>query len=326
MNIAIVGLGEWGKNHLRVFNGLSQINKIKLWDPNIKQSSIIKTSKIEFAKNYKEILDDSQIKAVSICSLASTHYSLAKAALEASKHAFVEKPMALSLKEAEELTVLAKKNKRVLMPGHIFRFDPAVEKLKEIWKSLGNIKFLASSRMGLITPRKDCGVIFDFATHDIDIACYLLDQMPKEVFAISNKYSNDKCFEDVAFINLYFKKEITANIAVSWLSPKKIRELLVVGDKKSAKIDYMQQELTVFNKTIRPYADSFGTFKLLTREGNEFKPYIKNKEPLKKELTHFIDCTENKKKPILDSTVALKTTKIIEAAHLSIREKRSIRI
>ena len=233
--------------------------------------------------------------------------------------------MTLSLKEAEEIIVLAKKNKRVLMPGHVLRFDPTVEKLKEIWKSLGNIKFLVSLRMGLITPRKDCGVIFDFATHDIDIACYLLGQMPEEVFAISNKY-NEKGFEDVAFVNLYFKKEIIANIAVSWLSPKKIRELLVVGDKKSAKIDYMQQELTIFNKTIKPCADSFGTFKLLRREGNEFKPYIKNEEPLKKELTHFVDCVLNKKKPILNSAVGLKITRIIEAAHLSIREKRSVRI
>lgn len=320
MNIAIVGLGEWGKNHLRVFNELNQINKIKLWDPNKKQSDI-QTYKSEFAKNYEEILNDEEIKAVSVCSPASTHYSLAKAALEASKHVFVEKPMTLSSKEAEELIVLAKKNKRVIMPGHIFRFDPAVEKLKEIWNSLGNIRFLASSRIGLMTPRNDCGVIFDFATHDIDLACYLLNQMPLEVSAVSNKH-NDKGFEDVAFINLYFKKEITANVIVSWLSPKKIRELLVVGDKKSAKIDYMQQELTVFNKTITPCADSFGAFKLLKTEGNEFKPFIKNDEPLKKELTHFVDCVLNKRNPMIDGKDALKTIKIIEAAHLSIREKK----
>jgi UDP-2-acetamido-3-amino-2,3-dideoxy-glucuronate N-acetyltransferase len=324
MNIAIVGLGVWGKNHLRVFNESNQINKIKLWDPNKKQSDI-QTYKSEFAKNYEEILNDEEIKAVSICSIASTHYSLAKSALEAGKHVFVEKPMTLSLKEAKELIVSAKKNKRLLIPGHIFRFDPAVEKLKEIWNSLGNIRFLASSRIGLTTPRKDCGVIFDFATHDVDISCYLLGQMPKEVFAISNKY-NDNGFEDVAFINLYFKKEITVNIAVSWLSPKKIRELLVVGDKKSAKIDYMQPGLTIFDKTIKPSADSFGTFKLLKREGNEFKPYIKNEEPLKKELMHFVDCILNKKDPIIGGADALKTTKIIEAVHLSIREKRCVKL
>ncbi|MFH1727573.1 MAG: Gfo/Idh/MocA family oxidoreductase, partial [Pseudomonadota bacterium] len=251
MNIAIVGVGEWGKNHLRVFTELNQIDKIKLWDPN-KNHLDIQTHKSEFAKNYDEILNDKEIKAVSICSPASTHYSLAKAALEADKHVFVEKPMVLSLKNAEELIALAKKHKRVLMPGHIFRFDPTVEKLKEIWDSLGNIRFLASSRIGLITPRKDCGVIFDFATHDIDLACYLLNQMPLEVSAICNNPSKNNTFEDVAFVNLYFKSGITANIAVSWLSPKKIREMLVVGDKKSAKIDYMQQELTVFNKTITP--------------------------------------------------------------------------
>lgn len=325
MNIAVVGIGEWGKNHLRVFNELDQINKIKLWDPNKKQSDI-QTYKSEFAKNYEEILNDKDTKAISICSPASTHYSLAKAALEADKHVFVEKPMTLSFKEAEELIVLAKKNKRVLMPGHIFRFDPAVEKLEEIWGSLGNIRFLASSRMGLITPRKDCGVIFDFATHDIDLACYLLGKMPLEVSAVCNNQGKNNTFEDVAFINLYFEKEITANIAVSWLSPKKIRELLVVGDKKSAKIDYMQQGLTVFNKTITPHADSFGTFKLLRAEGNEFKPYIKNEEPLKKELTHFVDCVLNKKKPVIDGEDALKTTKIIEAAYLSIREKRSVKL
>ena len=212
------------------------------------------------------------------------------------------------------------------MPGHIFRFDPAVEKLKEIWSSLGNIRFLASSRMGLITPRKDCGVIFDFAIHDIDLSCYLLNQTPLEVSAVSNDQGKNNSFEDVAFVNLYFKNGITANIAVSWLSQKKIRELLVVGDKKSAKIDYMRQELTIFNKTITPHADSFGAFKLLKAEGNEFKPYIKNEEPLKKELMHFVACVLNKKKPIIDGADALKTTKIIEAAYLSIREKMSVRI
>jgi len=205
-------------------------------------------------------------------------------------------------------------------------FTEKVEKLKEIWSSLGNIRFLASSRMGLITPRKDCGVIFDFAIHDIDLSCYLLNQTPLEVSAVSNDQGKNNSFEDVAFVNLYFKNGITANIAVSWLSQKKIRELLVVGDKKSAKIDYMRQELTIFNKTITPHADSFGAFKLLKAEGNEFKPYIKNEEPLKKELMHFVACVLNKKKPIIDGADALKTTKIIEAAYLSIREKMSVRI
>ena len=111
MNIAIVGVGEWGKNHLRVFSELSQINKIKLWDINKKQSDI-QTYKSEFAKNYEEILDDKGTEAISICSPASTHYSLAKAALEADKHVFVEKPMTLSFKEAEELIVLTKKKQK----------------------------------------------------------------------------------------------------------------------------------------------------------------------------------------------------------------------
>jgi len=206
------------------------------------------------------------------------------------------------------------------MVGHIFRFNPGVLRLKEEIKkgTFGKIYFMYGSRMGLMTPRDDCGVVFDFALHDIDTFCFLLDDQPIEVNTVTNSYTKSK-FEDVGFISLKFNNNILANVVVSWLSPVKVRELWLVGEKKSAKLDYLTQELEVFDRGIieekfdEKY-DSFGAFKLITKQGDDLKLNIKNKEPLKEEILHFIDCVVNNKKPITDGSVGVEIVRIIEKA------------
>lgn len=319
LNVGVIGAGVWGKNHVRVLSELDDVNLVNVADLDAGNlNGIGKTHNIKTTTDHKEILNDPEIKAVSICTPASTHYKVIKEALEADKHVLVEKPLTLNSVEGEELVKLAEEKNKVLMVGHIFRFNPGVIRLKEEIKkgTLGKVYFMYGSRMGLMTPRSDCGVIFDFALHDIDTFCFLLDDKPIEIKTVSNSYTKSE-FEDVGFITLKFKDEILANVGVSWLSPVKTRDLWVVGEKKSAKLDYLTQELEIFDKGIieekyEEKYDSFGAFKLITKQGDDLKLNIENKEPLKEEIAHFVDCVINNKKPIVDGKIGLEIVKIIE--------------
>lgn len=326
INMGVIGTGVWGKNHVRVISEIADANLVKISD--VKGSNfdyLSSTFKINTTKDHKEILQDENIDAVSICTPVSRHYDLVKEALNAGKHVLVEKPITLDYKEAIELAELAKEKKLILMVGHIFRFNPAIHRLKEDIKKgvFGKIRFMYGSRMGLMTPRSDCGVIMDFALHDIDTFCFLLDGYPNEVTCVGSFYKEDD-FEDVGFITLRFGKKILANVGVSWLTPKKVRDLWVIGEEKSASLDYLNQELNIYNKGIVPRYDSFGEFALVKREGDDHKPFIINKESLKAEVVHFLDCIKNKKKPIIDGFEGAKIIKIIDACYKSLKEKRTV--
>jgi len=228
---------------------------------------------------------------------------------------------------AQKLIDISEKQDKILMVGHIFRFNPAVRKLKDEIREdkFGRIFFLYGSRMGLRTPRDDCGVIFDFALHDFDVFCFLLNDFPIEVTAIGTPYLREP-YEDVGIVTLRFPNNILAHIQVSWLTPKKIRDLWVVRQEKSASLDYMSQDIEIYDIGVVPEYDSFGGFKLITREGDTYKPYIQNLEPLKLELAHFLECVENKKQPLTDGKVGLQVIKIIEATYKSIKEKKTVNL
>jgi predicted dehydrogenase len=329
INLGVIGCGVWGRNHVRVLSELDNVNLEIISDLNIENlKKLNKTYKVKTTKNYQDILNNKNIHAVTISSPSSTHYKLVKQALLANKHVLVEKPITLNSKEGESLVKLAKKQNKILMVGHIFRYNPAVLKLKDEIKkgTLGKIRFMYGSRMGLMTPRHDCGVIFDFALHDIDTFCYILGEWPLEVTAVATSIKETK-HEDVGFITLKFRKGIVANIGVSWLTPKKIRDLWVIGDQKSAGLDYLSQELNIYNKGIVPEYNSFGEFKLMTKsEGDDYRPFIKNKEPLKEEIINFIKSIEKKQKPVVDGQIGVNAVKIIEACYQSVKEKRTIRL
>jgi len=328
VNVGVIGTGTWGKNHVRVCRELEGVNIIKIADQNQGYLNNLKrTFRVDITTNYKDIINDKKVDAVHICTPAFTHYALAKEALETGKHVFVEKPITLNSKDGEKLVKISEKENRILMVGHIFRFNPGVLKLKEEIKkgTFGEIRFMYGSRLGLMTPRSDCGVIFDFSLHDIDTACFLLDDDPSEVCAVSSSYTNSR-FEDVGFINLKFKKNILANIAVSWLTPKKIRELWIVGSEKCAKLDYLSQQLDIFDRGVIPKYDSFGAFKLITREGGEYRPFIENKEPLKEEINHFRECIEKGHRPLVDGKIGIKVVKIIEASYKSANENKVVEV
>lgn len=324
VNISVIGAGRWGRNHIRLLNELPGVNLIKICDSEQKTLDESKRLyKIDMTCDFKDVLYDSIIDAVNICTPLSSHYKIAKACLEYGKHVFIEKPMTVSSKEAAELIDLAENKQKILMVGHIFRFDPGINRLKEemVNGRLGRIRFVYTSRVGLMTPREDCDVISDLASHDFDILSYLLNKQPQEVTAVASSFVSKPY--DVGFINLKFD-DVLANIIVSWLCPTKVREVWVVGEKGSAKMDSLTQKLEFYDKTIIPDADSFGAFKLLTKEGGVYSPYIKNDEPLKLELEEFISCIEEGRNPRTDGKVGYEVVKVIEAAKKSIIKKRAI--
>jgi UDP-N-acetylglucosamine 3-dehydrogenase len=329
LTIGVIGAGVWGKNHVRVFNELENVNLTGVSDLNenlLKRVSSV--YKVRVTKNYNEILSDEKIDAVSICTPSSTHYKIAKDALNSGKHVLVEKPLALNSRDGEELIELANEKKRLLMVGHIFRFNPAVLRLREeISKgTFGKIRFMYGSRMGLMTPRNDCGVITDFALHDFDTFCFLLDKYPKEVTAVASSY-NKSSFEDIGFCTLMFDENIIANVGVSWLTPKKVRDLWVIGEKCSASLDYLPQILEIHHKGMVPEYNSYGEFRLLTKqEGDDVRPFIPAKEPLKMEISHFVECLEKKKPLKFGPEIGNNIIKIIEAAYKSIEEKRTVEV
>jgi len=323
VNIAVIGIGTWGKNHVRVCSEIKECNLVKICD--LREDYLKELGdrfNVNTTKDYKEILADENIETVDICTPASTHYNLVKESLEAGKHVFVEKPLALNSKEAEELVKFAEKQKRVLMVGHLFRFHTGILKLKEeISKgTLGNIRFMQSTRVGLMIPKPDCGVIFDYALHDIDIFCFLLGQYPTKVRAFAGNYL-ERDFEDFGFLNFEYENDIKANAFVSWLMPEKIRELWVIGDKKSAKFDYGTQDIDLFGRAIE---NKEGL--LNVKEGNKESLSFEKKEPLKEEIKHFIECVKTGKRPSVSGETAVSIVKIIEAVHKSIKEDKVIEV
>lgn len=332
IKVAVIGAGTWGKNHVRVWSEVPQAELVAVADSNPEVGKRFATQyHIRSETDYRKLLQDVQIEAVSICTPSSTHYAIAKEAIIAGKHVLVEKPLALTHAEGKELTALAAARGVILMVGHVFRFDPVILRIKqEIQEgAIGKINFLYSSRLGLMTPKPDCGVIMDFALHDVDIACFLTGELPNAVTAVGQTFhaANGRTFEDVGFITLRFPSGILANASVSWLTPKKVRDLWVIGNKKSIGADLITQQCDIFDRGVVPEYGSFGEFKLITKQtGDDIRIAVENKEPLKEELSHFAECVLQGKPPAVTGAIGTQIVGIIEACYRSIRERRTVEV
>ena len=326
--VAVIGTGSWGENHARVYKELwleGVVDTVKICDLN--QSRIRDLSSalgIEGTARYKQILDDPHIQAVSIATPSSTHYQIAKEFMEAGKDVLVEKPMTMDVNEAEQLVELATQKNRILMAGHIFRYHPAVQELKGRIDEgeLGEIQNIVSNREAYDLPRTDMGVIYALGIHELDMFCYLLGvDYPKSLTATTSKvYSRD--IEETAIIAMDFG--IAKGYAFeSWLLPGygKRRDLLVIGSKISARVDYLKpQELSLFDIKI---ITKNGVPVSVENKGNHIValPYT---EPLKEELKQFISCVNARKKPLSDGLVGLRAVVMAEAALASAESGKSI--
>ena len=325
----VVGAGQWGRNHVRVMRSLLG-NEVSVCERSEECISNVENAHpgIKIFRNFDEVLSDKEIKAVSICTPASSHYEMVKAVLNAGKDVMVEKPLALESTRAKELAILADKLERILMVGHIFRYHPAVRELKKEIDSgnMGKINLIMASRLGLMTPRPDCGVIFDFAIHEFDTVAYLLGERPSEVSATGLFAPIEHAHEDAAFITLKYPSGAVSHIQVSWLTPLKIREILVVGSKKTARLNYLSHDLEIYDCGIVPKYDSYGNFKLIKKEGEMSIKHATTEEPLKAEISHFIDCVNTRKRPITDGQSGIDAVYTAESAVKAFKDKKIVKL
>jgi len=252
-NISVIGTGYWGKNLVRNFNELGVLHTICDSNPSTLNSFQKQYPKVEVQRLFQNVLQNPDIDAVVIATPAETHFKMAKMALLANKHVFVEKPLALFVNEAEELQQLALSQDLKLMIGHILLYHPAIIKLKEIVNSgeLGKINYIYSNRLNLGKIRSEENILWSFAPHDISAMLFLLDEMPSQVIAQGGNYLNQD-ITDVTMTMLSFKSGVKGHIFVSWLHPDKEQKLIIVGDKKMALFDdtLTQGKLQIHDKGV----------------------------------------------------------------------------
>ena len=322
LRVAVVGTGAWGKNLVRNFSQIPEAELACCCDSDEEKRKAIAQSYpgVATTGNFDDILADGSIAAVIIASSAVAHYPLAKAALAAGKHVYVEKPLALSTAHAEELVSLAETQKLKLMVGHLLLYHPAVTHLKELVDSgdLGEVFYIYSQRVNLGKIRQDENALWSFAPHDISVILYLLDRLPESVSARGESYLQQGV-EDVVFVNMKFPDRKMAQLQVSWLDPHKVRKITIVGNKKMAVFDDTEsvEKLKIFDKGVSGVSyESYGD-SLTIRFGDIKIPHISMTEPLRAECRHFIDCIMEDKQPLTDGADGVRVVRILEAAQKS---------
>ncbi len=330
VSIGVIGCGHWGPNHIRIFSQLPGSRVLMCADLDNKRLTSIKGlyPTIETVNDYKAILNNPAIDAVVVAVPTNFHFQITQEALLASKHVLCEKPLALKAEECEILGKLADKQGKLLMTGHIFVFNQAIVKLKEYMSTgeLGDIHYAHSERTNLGPFRYDVNALWDLAPHDISIFNYLFDSTPISVSARGHKCLGGN-LEDLAFATLDYPNNIMVNIHVSWLDPKKVRQITVVGDKKMVAWDDLDSEggIKLYDKHVEKtsvYYETYGEFQLLSREGGITIPKIGINEPLKNQAQYFIDCITNNQKPILaDAKRAADVVRTLAAIDTSINRK-----
>jgi len=322
--LGIIGLGDWGWNLVRCFSQLESA-KIKMCcDIDSKKTHKISGAfpKIKMVLNYEDMLKDEEIKAIVISTPIETHFGLAKQALLSGKNVFIEKPMSTSAAHAGELKAIAQKQNLKIMIGHLLKYHPAIEKMKELISSgeMGEIYYMYSQRLNLGKISKDSNVLWSFGPHDISVAMYLMGSEPVSVSAIGHSFLR-KQIEDIVFLNLLFKNNKAFHIHLSWLDPHKIRKITIVGSKKMAVMDDMEpvEKIKIYDKGVNPTYTSYGEL-LTLRFGEMYIPRFNMAEPLLVECQHFVDCILEDKAPKTDALEGLCVVKVLETAQKSILE------
>jgi predicted dehydrogenase len=294
VKVGQAGLGHWGKNLVRNFDELADLTWICDSDKARRAEFGARYPNARMTASFEEMLSDDELRAVVIATPVPTHHPLAKQALEAGKHVFVEKPPAMRAAEMEELVGLAEERGLVLMPGHLLLYHPGVQKLKELVDSgeLGDVLCVYGNRQNLGIIRTNENALWSLGVHDLSVILYLIGEQPSQAVANGNAFLNAGV-EDVVFCYLQFPSGKIAHMHLSWLDPHKMRKLTVVGRDKMAVFDDMEleQKITVYDKAPEEPTGIYGEWR--TRTGDVFSPKISNDEPLKLECRHFLGLVEN---------------------------------
>ncbi len=279
---------------------------------------------IEGFNDYDRVLDGADVDALVIATAVKLHYPMAKASLLAGKHTFIEKPMARSSFECEELIEIARKKGVVLMVGHTFLYSPTVRKIREIVEGgdLGEIRYISARRLNLGLFQRDINVAWDLAPHDISIVLYIMGEQPTRVNCWGTAHITPG-IEDVTMMSLLFNRERSAIIHSSWLDPRKIREITIVGSKKMVVYDDLepQEKVKIYDARVDkpPHYDTFAEFHYAYHYGDMHAPYVRQEEPLKVECQHFLDCIRHGTTPLTSGKRGLELVRILEASSASLK-------
>jgi predicted dehydrogenase len=279
---------------------------------------------IEAVTDYQRLLNGSSLDAIVVATPVSQHFSQARAALTAGKHTFIEKPMASCSAECEELLQIADEADLTLMVGHTFLYSSAVQKIKEIVDSgdLGEIRYINCRRLNLGLFQKDINVAWDLAPHDISIILYILGEFPTSVNCQGNAHVTAG-IEDVTNISLSFRSKRFATIQSSWLEPRKVREMTIVGTRRMIVYDDLEpnEKIRVYDVRVErpPHYDTFAEFQYSYHYGDIYIPHLRQEEPLRALAQHFVDCVQKKSKPVTSGQDGLDLVRILEGASKSLR-------
>jgi predicted dehydrogenase len=326
IKVGVVGCGYWGPNLIRNFRSLPECSLKMMCDvsaPRLKHLHSL-YPEVEGATDFNHVLNGAGLDAVVIATAVRLHYPMAKASLLAGKHTFVEKPMAASAQECEELIDIAREKGVVLMTGHTFLYSPAVRKIKDIVDcgDIGEIRYICARRLNLGLFQKDINVAWDLAPHDISIIQYIMQEQPLTINCQGSAHITPGV-EDVTTMWLGFAKQRTAIIHSSWLDPRKIREMTIVGSKRMIVYDDVAplEKIRIFDARVErpPHYDTFAEFHYAYHYGDMYAPYIKQEEPLKTECQHFLDCIRDGKTPLTGGEQGLELVRILEASSESLK-------
>jgi len=325
LRIGIIGCGYWGPNVIRNFVNLADSDVVALADLNSENLFRMKSlhPQIEyFSENFHDFFS-MNLDAVVIATPPQTHHAIAKACLENSLHVLIEKPITLDSATAIDLINVAREHKRILMVGHTFEYNSAVQELRRLVQSgeLGKIHYIDAVRVSLGLFQTHANALWDLAPHDISILRHILGEDPIGVSSQGSACVQDG-IEDVVYTTLRFPKNIMAHCRVSWLDPFKTRRITVVGDKKMVIYDDVEphEKLRVYDKGVKAIrrTDTFGEFSFSYHYGDIVSPYIHQQEPLKVQCQHFLDCINESHAPLTDGYNGLKVVEVLEAAQKSL--------
>jgi UDP-2-acetamido-3-amino-2,3-dideoxy-glucuronate N-acetyltransferase len=318
-NIALVGCGYWGKNLCRNFHALGALSSVVDATENGQATARSIAPDTQITDSLDDVLRNDQIQGVTLATPAETHAELAIQFMQAGKDVFVEKPMALTLEDAEKVKKVAEETGRILMVGHLLEYHPAVLKLREIIASgeLGKINYIYSNRLNFGKVRTEENALWSFAPHDVAVILRLMGQAPVEVSACGGAYLTSG-IADTAMSNLSFQNESRAHIFVSWLHPFKEQRLVVVGDQKMA----IFNDVAPFGEKLQLYPQNVefdGPMPILKKEDAEFVEHA-NTEPLREECSHFLDCIQSRKQPLTNAQSGIDVLKVLHACQQSIEQ------
>jgi predicted dehydrogenase len=328
VEVAVIGAGHWGPNLIGNFHNMraSSVRWVVDRDEARLEAVLSRFPDVQVSTSAEEVLADERVGAAVIATPTSTHYPLVKAALEAGKHVLVEKPIATSTDEGRELCELASGAGRVLMVGHVFVHNAAVQQVRRYIEDgeLGQIYYISMERTNLGPIRTDVNASWDLVSHDVSIANYWLEAEAVSATAFGGVWINAG-IEDAVFATLEYPAGVLVHLHASWLHPRKSREITVVGSKRMLTFDDMNliEPIRIYDKQVTEdrihpgLVDSFGSFRASVREGDVRIPKVSIGEPLRAECNHFLECIESNSAPLTGGLEGVAVVRVLEAMERS---------